>query len=538
MTMPKTPGPQSVFPWKPLQLFNAYRIFIALLFLGVWFSGMDTRDLGRIAPKLYVLTLLAYLGLSLVGALSNRMRRPAFGIQVGLLATADVAFVILLTHASGGIISGLGVLLIPAIGAVGVLLPGIWALFAAAAASLLLILDQVYLFLTGIQDNHAYAQAGLMGLALFATALISTHLANRARASEALALSRGLDLANLTELSEYIVEHLDNGVIVSDRDGQIRLVNQQAWDLLGRPVGIQQTTLDKLSPQVFRQFLMWQKHPEANQRTLRLPGRNTRLQARFTRLGVDHEATLVTLEDQGELAAQIQAAKLASLGRLTASIAHEIRNPLSGITHAAQLLEEAPQLEAADRRLLEIIRKQGQRIDRIIDDVLRLSRKEPPSTRRIELASWLHTRAEELRTQLRLELSELRLNLVGDDLDVEFDEGHLTQILSGLCENANRYGRNREGALELTLAAHRSPQARQVMLDVLDTGSGISAKDLPHLFEPFFTTSAAGTGLGLYLSRELAALNGATLEYLPVPGSGSCFRLRLPASTATPAPGS
>jgi two-component system sensor histidine kinase PilS (NtrC family) len=532
--MPRPPGPQTAFPWKPLQLFNAYRIFIALLFIGVWLSGMDTRDLGHLAPRLYILALLAYLGLSLTGALCNRMRRPSFRLQVGLLATADVAFVVLLTHASGGIVSGLGVLLIPAVGAVGVLLPGIWALFTAATASLLLILDQVYLFLTNVQDNHAYAQAGLIGLALFTTAVISTHLANRARASEALALSRGLDLANLTELSEHIVEHLDSGVIVTDREGQIRLMNQQAWDLLGNPVGVRQTTLDKLPPQLFRQFLIWQKHPETRQHTLRLPGRNARLQARFAPLGIDGEATLITLEDQGELAIQIQAAKLASLGRLTASIAHEIRNPLSGITHAAQLLEEATQLEAADRRLLEIIRTQGQRIDRIIDDVLRLSRKEPPNTRRIELRSWLHSLAEDLRTQLRLDTNELRLNLVSEDLDVEFDEGHLTQILSGLCENANRYGRDRQGTLELTLTAHRSPQARQTMLDVLDTGPGISATDLPHLFEPFFTTSVAGTGLGLYLSRELCALNGATLEYLPVPGSGSCFRLRLPTATTTP----
>jgi two-component system sensor histidine kinase PilS (NtrC family) len=523
---------QMAFPWKPLQLFNAYRVFIAMLFLSVWLSGMDTRDLGRVAPQLYLLTLLAYLGLSLTGALCTRMRRPPFGVQVGLLATADVVFVILLTHASGGIASGLGVLLIPAVGAVGVLLPGVWALFTAAIASLLLILDQIYLFLSGIQDNHAYTPAGLIGLALFATALISTHLANRARASEALALSRGLDLANLTELSEYIVEHLESGVIVTDNEGQIRLVNQHAWDLLGHPVGVQRTTLDTLSPQLFRQFLMWQKHPENNQRPIRLPGRNTRLQTRFTPLGINREAILITVEDQGEIVAQIQAAKLASLGRLSASIAHEIRNPLSGITHATQLLEEATQLEAADRRLIEIIRTQGQRIDRIIDDVLRLSRKEPPSTSHIDLSSWLHTRAEELRAQLRIGIDELRLNLIGNELDVEFDEGHLTQIIAGLCENANRYGRNRQGTLELTLAAHRSPQARQVMLDVLDTGPGIAAADLPHLFEPFFTTSAAGTGLGLYISRELCALNGATLEYLPVPGSGSCFRLRLPAASA------
>ncbi|APZ43956.1 PAS domain-containing sensor histidine kinase [Acidihalobacter ferrooxydans] len=519
-------------PWRALQIFNGYRVLVPLVFLASLIAGIQTRYLGHDYPRLYLFTLLGYLAVGLLGLIVTALQKPPFKAQAAILATSDVAFVILLMHASGGINSGLGVLLIPAVGAVGVLLAGSWALFAAAVASLLLIIDQALLFWLGVNDNHAYAIAGFTGLALFATALISTYLANRARDSEALATRRGLDLANLTELSEYIVEHLRSGVIVADTHGAIRLINQQAWDLLGQPVGSAQQTLATLAPTLARQLDAWQRAPHARQPPVSIAGRD--IQLRFTALGTDREAVMVALEDQAEIAGQIQAAKLASLGRLSASIAHEIRNPLSGIAHAAQLLAESAHLNESDQRLLEIVHTQSRRIDRIIDDVLRLSRKDPPATRTLDLTTWLPPRAQEIGAQLRLAPDELRLNLADTDLHVEFDAGHLTQIVDGLCTNAHRYGRSPDGALALTLAAHRAPHSRRVMLDVLDAGPGIEAAVLPHLFEPFFTTAPSGSGLGLYIASELAALNHARLEYLPVPGGGSCFRLQLPASPHPP----
>ncbi|AOU98982.1 hypothetical protein BI364_14385 [Acidihalobacter yilgarnensis] len=454
--------------WQPLRLFNLYRLFVAALFLALWRFGLAPQSLGHLSPGLFFITLLVYLGLGLIALVTARLRWPSFQLQANLLATGDVLAVTLLAHSSGGVTSGVEVLLIPAIGAAGLLLSELSALFAAAAASLLLLFDQIYLHLSGLQEQTAYTQ--------------------------------------------------------------IRLINDAAWQLMGHVSGAHLDALERLSPALFTLFRQWQSNPDALHRTLALPGQGLELRIRFTPLGLDRQATLIMLEDQAELAAQVQSAKLASLGRLAASIAHEIRNPLSAISHAAQLLRESPSLNAQDTRLVEIIRTQGARMDAIVDDVLRLSRKDPPRTRPLDLKIWLQTQASEVRTRLGEDGAELRLHLDDTNLVAICDEGHLAQIFWSLCENASRYGRRKsDGRLLLTFAAHRPPGAQQIRMDVIDQGSGVPPEVIAHLFEPFFTTSASGTGLGLYIASELCALNGGHLEYIPVPSGGSCFRCFLPA---------
>ncbi|OBS09038.1 two-component system sensor histidine kinase NtrB [Acidihalobacter prosperus] len=515
--------------WQPLRLFNVYRLFVAALFLALWRFGLAPQSLGHLSPGLFFLTLISYLGLGLLAMAMMRLRWPAFHIQANLLAAGDVLAVILLAHSSGGVTSGVEVLLIPAIGAAGLLLSEISALFAAASASLLLLLDQIYLHLSGLQAETAYTQSGLLGLALFVTAVVSAALAHRARANEALAVRRGLDLANLAELNEHIVEHFNTGLIVAEPHGEIRLINDAAWQLMGHASGAHLDALPRLSPALNTLYQQWQAAPDGLHRTLALPGQGLELRIRFIPLGLDRQATLITLEDQAELAAQVQSAKLASLGRLAASIAHEIRNPLSAISHAAQLLHESPSLGAQDVRLVEIIRTQSTRMDAIVDDVLRLSRKDPPRTRPLDLKVWLQTQASEVRARLGEAGAEIRLHLDDTSLIAVCDEGHLAQIFWSLCENANRYGRRQaDGRLSLTFAAHRPPGAQQIRLDVIDQGPGVPPEVVSHLFEPFFTTSTSGTGLGLYIASELCTLNSGHLEYIPVPGGGSCFRCFLP----------
>lgn len=520
--------------WQPLRLFNIYRIFVATLFLTLWRFGLAPHALGHLAPRLFIGTLIAYLALGLLAVIAARLRWPPFQVQATLLAAVDVFVVVLLAHSSGGVTSGVEVLLIPAIGAVGLLLSELSALFAAAAASLLLLFDQVYLHLSGQQLDSAYTQSGLLGLALFVTAVVSAALAHRARANEALAVRRGLDLANLAELNEHIVEHFNTGLIVVEPRGEIRLINNAAWQLMGHAEGPQLGSLESLSPALYTAFRQWQAAPDTLHRLLAQPGRGMELRVRFTSLGIDNQATLITIEDQAELAAQVQSAKLASLGRLAASIAHEIRNPLSAISHAAQLLNESPTLSPQDKRLAEIIRTQGSRMDAIVDDVLRLSRKDPPRTRPLDLKVWLQTQADEVRNRCDRgggTGAELHLHLDDTNLTAVCDEGHLSQIFWSLCENASRYGRRPDNErLVLTFAAHRPPGAPQIRLDVIDQGPGVPPETVAHLFEPFFTTSASGTGLGLYIASELCALNSGHLEYIPMPSGGSCFRCYLPAA--------
>ncbi len=515
-------GQRTAAAWKPLQLFNGYRLLVVALFLTVWLGGIQTRELGQSAPRLYAVTLIAYAVIALLALLANHQRWPHFTTQVATLATIDILVVLLLLYASGGIDSGLAVLLIPIVGAVGILMPGIAALFAAAAASLLLLFEQIYLFLVSIQDDRGYTPAGLLGLALFATALLASYLARHARASERLAEHRGVDLANLTELNQRVIEQLDSGVLVVDAHQRVRFLNQRAGDLLATHVNTGQP-LARLAPELARHYHDWTHDPATETRIL--TSSHYRLRVHFSPLGADRRAVLITLEDQAEVTAQIQLTKLAALGRLTASIAHEIRNPLTGISHAAQLLGESARIDPTDQRLTTIIRQQSDRLNAIIEDILRLSRKEPPKRRCIDLTRWLPTYIDTLRAQLELDEGQCALHILPDTpLPIDFDEGHLMQILSGLCANASLHGRNTNGQVEIRIRALR--QADATRLDVTDRGAGVAPEHQPHLFEPFFTTATSGTGLGLYIARELAELNQASLEYHSLPEDGACFRLR------------
>lgn len=520
--------------WQAFRLFNIYRLFVATLFLTLWVIGLAPDALGHISQRLFFITLLLYLGLGLLTIVASYAQWPPFRIQAHLLAGGDILAVISLAHSSGGVTSGVEVLLIPAIGAAGLLLSELSALFAAAAASVLILLDQMYLHFSGAQAETAYTQSGLLGLALFVTAVVSATLAHRARANEALALRRGLDLANLAELNEHIIEHFNAGLIVAEPEGKIRLINDAAWRLLGHATGPYFDALENLSPPLFTLLRKWQAHSDSLHHTLALPGQGMELRIRFTPMGIDQQAILISVEDQAEIAAQVQSAKLASLGRLAASIAHEIRNPLSAITHAAQLLHESPMLNTQDTRLAEIIRAQGARMDAIVSDVLRLSRKEPPRTHPFDLKIWLQTQVNEVDENLLDKDAAIKLYMDDTDLIAMFDEGHLSQIVCSLCENASRYGRSKlDGQLMLTIAAHRPPGSQQIRLDVIDHGPGVPPEIVSHLFEPFFTTSTLGTGLGLYIASELCILNSGRLEYIPMPGGGSCFRCFLPTAPGT-----
>jgi len=232
------------------------------------------------------------------------------------------------------------------------------------------------------------------------------------------------------------------------------------------------------------------------------------------RLG-DRGATLVFLEDLGTLSQHLQQMKLASLGRLTASIAHEIRNPLSAINHAAQLLAESPDIADGERRLTEIIQQQTLRLDRTVESVLQLSRRQVPRTDLLDLAAWLaEFRRDYLSTH---DMSGDEITIVAPDfpLRARFDPNHLQQVVRNLCDNGLRHGRKQAGAGKVRLELASSDVGELPVLRVIDNGAGVPAGKVGSLFEPFFTTEPSGTGLGLYIARELCEANRARLSYIP-----------------------
>ncbi len=522
---------RSIIPqWKPLRLFNLYRVAIGCLFLVLdIFRGPEF--LGEFDPQLYSRITEFYLLFSLMWIVPNHYHRPSFTVQIYVQSIVDICFITSAMHLSGGITSGLGMLMIAAIAGASLLMPGRTALLFAAMGTLALLLEQVYAHWLNLFETTAYAQTGILGAALFATAVLAGSLAHKAKLSEELATRRGIDLANLEELNRYIVNRMSSGIIVVDDDGRIILMNQPAWSLLGKHAIQNPESLQELSHPLNRLFGEWiATNNKTRSAQLLSQSSIEGLQVRITHIGNRKEdrGTVIFLQDTADITRQIQENKLASLGRLTASIAHEIRNPLGAISHAVQLLDESSAFDTADKRLIDIIQDQSRRMNEIIQNILQLSRKELPKQEVIHLQSWLVRFIEEFSRVEDLGTEWATITITPENMEVYIDQNHLHQVLWNLCVNAKKYATSSDNTVKVNLQGGISRDSSAPFLDVIDHGPGISPTAQAQLFEPFFTTSNTGTGLGLYISRELCEKNGGNLSYVSSPMGGSCFRIRFP----------
>jgi len=248
----------------------------------------------------------------------------------------------------------------------------------------------------------------------------------------------------------------------------------------------------------------------------------------LSQLGIRNQGVvLMYIEDTRIQREKQQDVKMASLGQLTANIAHEIRNPLGAISHAAQLLSESPDLDKADERMIQIIQANSKRMNGTIESVLNLSRKNNPKREHIRLKLWLNEFINDFIMQSSLTKKQIGLFLDMPDASIQFDPTHLHQVMWNLCRNAEKYARENASELMIDIQGTHPSHTRDIVLSVIDNGKGVPDKNIERLFEPFFTTSSQGegTGLGLFMARELCLSNGASLEYIKLPAGGSCFRL-------------
>jgi two-component system sensor histidine kinase PilS (NtrC family) len=500
-----------------LTIYRYYRVFLAAVLLLVFIVKTAPLPPWRgLAFDSYQLISTGYLIIALattlfVGAITSRER-----LQSGLLIGIDIMALSLLAHASGGAASPVAPLLVMAVAAGAVLQQGRVSYVMAAGATLAMLYSQILTSLaTGSELTRGSTEVGLLGIAFFGIVIATNQLTVRLQQSEALALLRSEELQELEQLNAHIIQRMRTGILVVDDSNRVRLTNSAAQQMLvpdGWQGGI---SLGNVSQELVRRISVWrddhtQRFPPFRNHAVG-PEMDTSMTA--LRLG-DKRATLVFLEDLATMSHHLQQMKLASLGRLTASIAHEIRNPLSAINHAAQLLGESQAIPPEDMRLTEIIQQQALRLDRIVENVLQLSRRQMPRTDLLELGSWLRQfRGDYLVT-----------HPPGDMLDVQtgdvpqrarFDPHHLQQILQNLCDNGLRHGRALAGHGHVTLTIGTTTNGEIPVLRVVDNGPGIPAEFLGNLFEPFFTTDTRGTGLGLYIARELCEANRARLAYIP-----------------------
>jgi len=533
LRIPRVPRPPRPVPliveaddttWRTLWVFCSYRVVLAM-FVGVAFVFFNSFfNFGILAPEAVVPTIVSYTVASLVLLVPARLREPNLTIQVTAGVFADVVAIVMLMYASGGVRSGLGVILLVTLAAAGLITRGRLAYFHAALAALAVLLEQTFQLWRHDAVAQEFVQAGLTAAAFFATAGLASALARYARTSEQIAEERKIDLANLSQINELVIRDMQDGILVVDGQGRIRQNNPRATQLLGTLPPGRWPLLAEYAPEIAKLLEGWRKGSETTFMQLRMPRAAGELQVHFVPIGSgDPAPTVVFVEDLGRMRQQSQQMKLVALGRLTASIAHEIRNPLSSIGHAAELMDEDNALGEPEKRMLAIIRSNVFRLDRIVQEVLYLNRRDRAQPESIDPGQYLNNFANEFCGSEKVPPECVDVQ-VRTTQRLSFDRQHLDQVLWNIVRNAWRHARKQPGSIRIVVWP--APAPGKLLIDVHDDGPGVARETQAHLFEPFFTTDAQGTGLGLYIARELCEGNGARIEYVEHPAGGQ-FRITL-----------
>ncbi len=510
-----------------LRALQTYRALLAISLLAMVFTNVAGFISEARHPYFLILTVVGYSLTLVVLNLLFDQRKSEPSTQAQVLFLLDIITLPLLIQFGGALTNGFGMLLAVSIAITSLLVRGQLILFFAAMATISLFIQQIYVSRHGGFDAKEFTLIGLAGAAYFAIALLASHLGGRVRESETLVERQALDLADLTRINQKIIQQMSAGVVVCDLQGRIRLLNRAASEMMGLSRGAPALLVDAHADldRLRKQWLVFGHLGEDE--LLETPER--RLLVRFQHNGEAHGALLIFLDDASEALQQARQIKLASLGRLTGGIAHQIRNPLSSISHAAQLIAESDQLSEADLRLTEIIRNNSQRVNEIIESILQLSRRPEGQKQRINLKEFLQNFIVTFTREHPSTESKLCLHFTDEiaDLWAQVDSTQLDQVLTNLCENALRHsgqGENTRIDLFLDHQTNGSPQIR-----LWDNGTGLNQETQERLFEPFFTTRADGTGLGLYIARELCEANDIRIRPMPS-DEGTCFQLAFAAN--------
>jgi two-component system sensor histidine kinase PilS (NtrC family) len=519
-----------------LWIVGLFRAISGALLLGLALL-LDPRTLNVTTPNSFVIATSLYFvfGLAAFGWIQQeRLPLPLAQTLLALLG-GDVFFLGLAMVAGGSSGVPLPILLFPQLAASGWLLRTRTAFFLAAMAAVVLLGLEIWRTFDGAIGGPQLFQTALVCIGYFAMVGIAVAIGRYTKASEDLATQRGIDVANLEQVNRLIIQDMQDGVLVVDLNGVVRGHNAQVTRLLGgfgRMRGGMR--LAEFSTTLHDYWRRWNEDPSEALAPFKVDTSQRLLRVRLVRVGSGlNGGTLLYLEDLGRAQSEAQQMKLAAMGRLTASIAHEVRNPLSAINQAAQLLEEDGAVAPGGTRLLAMIRNNARRIDRIVGEVLQLSRRDRQQPETIPLGEFMRVIIEEIVQGEGIPPRGIAVD-IPDDLLVVFDRGHLSQIAWNLVRNAWQHCQKHEGSI--AIAARAGYMGDAVICELGDDGPGVPAENRAQIFEPFFTTRPGGTGLGLYIARELADANGAALELLPrAPGASFRVTFRrapLPAAAA------
>jgi len=515
-------------PQRELYFFSLYRALEAGILAGLIFSPLSGLVGEPRAPLLGTALAMFYLVFAvLMILLGRRSRRMAPLVMVSV--TVDIAVAALATYALPPATAGIAMMLLVNVSAAALLLPARLGNGVAAAATAALLTEYIVSNVFGSTLGRPLAEMSMFSITYLAVGYLASQTGQRARSSEALADQRGVEVANLFEVNELIIRRMRTGVLVVDDQNCIRLANEAASQLLGDGTDERREDrkmhLPNQSPELARRLQRWRNSGQHDETPMQLNHDQAEVQPRFARLMVGSELSLVFLDDATVVSRRAESLTLSALGRFSASLAHEIRNPLAAINYAVQLLEESTSIIDGDRRLLEIIHQQCKRTNGIVESVLGLARRERATPEHMDLNAYVRHFTDEFRQHMSIETDSLEVVAGTRDVPAVIDVRHLQQMLTVLIQNALNYGRLPGEPARVRVRIFQA--GGRPSIDVLDRGPGVPEAVASQLFRPFYTTSEHGTGLGLYIARELARANQATLDYVPVPGGGSCFRITM-----------
>lgn len=514
---------------RAVRIINVFRFLLSLVFV-IFYAFTEKLNLpdGTNNPSLFLSLAVVYALFSFTLLAFSRLKSSVIVFHP-LQTVVDITFVVFMMYAAGGIQSGFGLLLIVTIVTASLVSNGRLSIFYAAVATIGLLLEQSYRIAEWDLPVSSYTQSVMLSLSCFATAWLAYTLAKRILLSEALASSRGVDLENLAQVNALITQQMQDGVLVVDESLNIRHHNRQASLLLnlGKLTALDSGIKNSLTG-ITALIMRWREGSEKHN-NLVISVSNRELHLRIEPIYPNNRklGAVIFIQDWSKIQSAAQQAKLAALGRLTANIAHEIRNPLSAISHANQLLQEEESLSRSNARILEIIEDNTQRINQIIKDVLELNRRDRTQQEQIGLGQFIREFHVQFCAIEKIPPEKFTLSLCATGITITFDRRHLTQILWNLCKNGWEHGRHRTGSLHLKCDRMPKPDANTktpLYIEVIDDGPGIAESERSKLFEPFHTTKNTGNGLGLYISRELADANNALLYFQPLE-HGSAFIL-------------
>ena len=509
--------------------FDLYRVLEATALAALVLSTAGERLVSLVsAPQARVGALVYLTGALALFAAGRFVQGDARGlVLLGLLL--DVLAAVTAILAITGFDAQIASLLLVNVICGSILLPG---RIAAAFTGIAAVSVAGAIGLAAPRVAEAWTAGAMFALGYIAVAVLGQIMRRYVTESSEIAERREIDFENLTQLNDLIIRRMRTGVIVVDASNRIHRINESAWQLLGNPSPARRE-LGDVAPELSRRLYQWRNARKSDAMPVSLAPGMPEVIPRFAALAQGDPGTaLIFLDDTSLLSRQAEQLTLSSLGRLSASVAHEVRNPLAAISYSAQLLSESEDLPETDQRLVDIIRLQCTRMNAIVENILQLSRRERSRPESVDLVRWAEAFVEEFRSIHPLEQDEIRVVASAPrGSTVLVDPGHLHQVVFNLVQNALRYGRTPDQPARVLVAVRAMEEGGTPLIEISDRGPGIPGKVAARIFEPFFTTHEHGTGLGLYIARELCEANQGTLEYVPVAGGGACFRITLPGST-------